>query len=93
VDGTYPQAAFTHLMGGYEGSYYAYAWAKVYAMDMFTAFEKGGLQNPAVGMRYRKEILEPGRAEEPDVLVKRFLGRPMSPNAYYADLGIKVGSK
>ena len=93
VDGTSPQGAFTHLMGGYEGSYYAYAWAKVYAMDMFTAFEKGGLQNPAVGMRYRKEILEPGRSEEPDVLVKRFLGRPMSPDAYYADLGIKVGSK
>ena len=93
VDGTTPQGGFGHLMGGYEASYYSYAWAKVYAMDMFTAFEKGGLQNPAVGMRYRKDILEAGRSEEPDVLVKRFLGRPMSPNAYYADLGIKVDSK
>ncbi len=93
VDGTRPQAGFGHLMGGYEASYYAYAWAKVYAMDMFTAFEKDGLENPKVGLRYRHDILEPARAEEPDVLVKRFLGRPMSPNAYYADLGIKVDSK
>jgi thimet oligopeptidase len=93
VPGTVPEAAFTHLMGGYEGTYYAYAWAKVYAMDMFTAFQKDGLQNPAVGARYRKDILAPARMLEPDVLVKNFLGRPMSPDAYYADLGIKVDAK
>jgi thimet oligopeptidase len=90
VPGTYREASFTHLMGGYEGTYYAYAWAKVYAMDMFTAFQKDGLQNPAVGTRYRHEILAPARSLEPDVLVQKFLGRPMKPDAYYADLGIKV---
>ena len=93
VPGTYREASFTHLMGGYEGTYYAYAWAKVYAMDMFTAFQKGGLQNPAVGARYRKDILAPARSVEPDVLVKNFLGRSMKPDAYYADLGIKVDAK
>ena len=93
VAGTYPEASFDHFMGGYEGTYYAYAWAKVYAMDMFTAFQKDGLQNPAVGARYRREILAPARSLEPDVLVKNFLGRPMKPDAYYADLGIKVDSK
>ena len=93
VAGTYAEASFTHLMGGYEGTYYAYAWAKVYAMDMFTAFQKDGLQNPAVGARYRKDILAPARMLEPDVLVKNFLGRTMKPDAYYADLGIKVDAK
>ena len=93
VPGTYREASFTHLMGGYEGTYYAYAWAKVYAMDMFTAFQKDGLQNPAVGARYRKDILAPARSVEPDVLVKNFLGRSMKPDAYYADLGIKVDAK
>ena len=93
VAGTYAEASFTHLMGGYEGTYYAYAWAKVYAMDMFTAFQKDGLQNPAVGARYRKDILAPARMLEPDVLVKNFLGRPMKPDAYYADLGIKVDAR
>ena len=90
VPGTYREASFTHLMGGYEGTYYAYAWAKVYAMDLFTAFQKDGLQNPAVGMRYRQDILAPARMLEPDVLVTKFLGRPMKPDAFYADLGMKV---
>ena len=90
VPGTYREASFTHLMGGYEGSYYAYAWAKVYAQDMFTAFQKDGLQNPAVGARYRNDILAPARAIEPDVLMQKFLGRPMKPDAFYADLGLKV---
>jgi Zn-dependent oligopeptidase len=57
---------------------------------MFTAFQKDGLQNPAVGLRYRNEILAPARTFEPDVLVQRFLGRPMKPDAFYADLGMKV---
>ncbi len=90
VPGTHREASITHFMGGYEGTLYAYAWAKVYAMDLFTAFRKEGLANPAVGMRYRNEILAPARMFEPDVLVRRFLGRPMQPDAYYADLGIKV---
>jgi thimet oligopeptidase len=93
VPGTFRQASIDHFMGGYEGGLYAYPWAKVYAMDMFTAFQKGGLQNPAVGMRYRREILAPARTVEPDVLVKRFLGRPMKPDAFYADLGMDVGAK
>ncbi len=93
VEGTWRQAGIDHFMGGYEGGLYAYPWAKVYAMDMFTAFKKDGLQNPAVGMRYRKDILEPARTFEPDVLVRRFLGRPMQPDAFYADLGMKVDAK
>ena len=93
VAGTYRQASVDHFMGGYEGGIYAYPWAKVYAMDMFTAFQKDGLQNPAVGMRYRQEILAPARTFEPDVLVQRFLGRAMKPDAFYADLGMKVDGK
>ena len=33
------------------------------------------------------------REFEPDVLVQKFLGRPMTPDAYYADLGITVDGK
>ncbi len=84
VPGTHPQAAFGHLMGGYDAGYYGYLWSQVYAQDMFTAFLKGGLENPAVGMRYRKDILEPAKTYEPDVEVTRFLGRPMSPAAFDA---------
>jgi Zn-dependent oligopeptidase len=81
--GTHPQAGFGHLMGGYDAGYYGYLWSKVYAQDMFTAFEAGGLESPIVGARYRHDILEPARELEPDAEVKAFLGRPMDPTAFY----------
>ena len=87
--GTHPQASFGHLMGGYDAGYYGYLWSKVYAQDLFTAFQIGGLENPAVGMRYRRDILAPARLLEPDVEVQHFLGRPMSPDAFYQEFGLK----
>jgi thimet oligopeptidase len=88
VDGTHPQAGFGHLMSGYDAGYYGYLWSKVYAQDMFSAFKKAGLENAAVGRRYRADILAPARTYEPDAEVAAFLGRPMSPTAFYAELGI-----
>lgn len=64
-----------------------------YAKDLFTAFQKEGLQNPAVGARYRQDILAPARMLEPDVLVKNVLGRSMSPQAHDAYLGIKFETR
>jgi thimet oligopeptidase len=86
--GTHPQASFGHLMGGYDAGYYGYLWSLVYAQDLFTAFQTGGLENPAVGSRYRQDILQPARTYDPDVEVKHFLGRAMNPNAFYAQFGI-----
>jgi thimet oligopeptidase len=88
VDGTHPQAAFGHLMGGYDAGYYGYLWSKVYAQDMFSRFAALGLTNPAAGMEYRRDILAPARLQEPDQEVRAFLGRPMSPDAFYKELGI-----
>jgi thimet oligopeptidase len=88
VEGTHPQSAFGHLMGGYDAGYYGYLWSKVYAQDMFSRFAAEGLTNPTVGMAYRRDILAPARLEEPDQEVRAFLGRPMSPNAFYKELGI-----
>ncbi len=85
---TIPQASFAGFMGGYDAGYYGYLWSKVFAQDMFTVFEQGGLENPAIGMRYRREILEPGGAREPDELLARFLGRPVRTEAFYQALGL-----
>jgi len=87
VPGTIPEASFGHLAGGYDAGYYGYLWSRVYAQDMFTVFQKGGLENPAVGARYRKDILEPGGSVEPDQLLRNFLGREPSYDAFYKDLG------
>lgn len=89
VEGTHPEAAFGHIMGGYDAGYYGYLWSKVYAQDMFTIFEKYGLENPVIGMKYRTEILEPARLREPDDEVRAFLGRAMNPDAFYTALGLR----
>jgi Zn-dependent oligopeptidase len=75
-------------MGGYDAGYYGYLWSKVYAQDMFTVFQSYGLLSPVAGARYRKEILQPGATSEPDALVRNFLGRPLSYDAFYKDIGI-----
>jgi thimet oligopeptidase len=86
--GTIPAASFLPIMGGYEARYYGYAWSRVFAQDIFTVFQQGGLENPEVGMRYRREILEPGGMVEPEKLLENFLGRPVSYEAFYRELGI-----
>lgn len=91
--GTIPAASFLPVMGGYDAGYYGYAWSRVYAQDLFSAFEGGHLDDPAVGMRYRREILEPGATREPDDLVRRFLGRESTPDAFYRLLGAGVGAR
>ncbi len=88
VEGTHPESAFGHLMGGYDAGYYGYLWSKVYAQDMFSRFKTEGLTNPAAGMAYRRDILAPARLQEPDQEVSAFLGRPMNPDAFYRELGI-----
>jgi len=88
VPGTYFEASFGHLMGGYDAGYYGYLWSKVYAQDMFTVFQRAGLLSPIAGMRYRKDILQPGATYEPDVLVRNFLGRPLNYDAFYKYFGI-----
>jgi thimet oligopeptidase len=91
--GLLPQAAFTHLTGGYSAGYYSYVWSKVYAQDLFTAFKAGGLESPIVGARYRKYILEPAQIYEPDVLVQNFLGRPISEDAFLGEFTAAPAAK
>jgi thimet oligopeptidase len=88
AQGTFPEASFIFLMDGYDAGYYGYLWSRVHAADLFTAFQQGGLENAAVGLRFRREVLEPGATVEPDELIRRFLGRPPRSDAFYAELGL-----
>jgi Zn-dependent oligopeptidase len=87
-ENTWPEAAFGHIMGGYEAGYYGYLWSKRYAQDMFTRFEREGILDPKAGRAYRDDVLAPSGTEEPGVLVQRFLGRPVNDSAFYRELGI-----
>ena len=82
--GTHPQVASGHLMDGYDAGMYGYPWSCVYAQDLFTAFAAAPL-DPSVGMRYREMILAPARSQEPDDELANFLGRPMSPTAFFSE--------
>jgi thimet oligopeptidase len=83
------QAGFGHLFG-YDAAYYGYLWSKVYGDDMYTAFEEGGILNPEVGMRYRREIYERGGTLDAAELVRNFLGREPNNRAFLEDLGLSV---
>lgn len=79
------QASFPHL-AGYGASYYTYRWSKVIADDLFTRFAKEGLRNPKTASDYRRLVLAPGGTKPAAELVQDFLGRPISTNAYKAEM-------
>lgn len=81
-------AGFGHLMG-YDAKYYGYTWSRVFAADMFTRFEKEGILNEKTGMDYRKLILEPGASKEEVGMVREFLGREPSNEAFLKEIGVK----
>jgi thimet oligopeptidase len=81
VDGTYFHESFGHL-DGYSAIYYTYMWSLVIAKDLFRPFREAGLMDAAVARRYRRAILEAGGSKPAAELVKDFLGRPHSFEAY-----------
>lgn len=85
VEGTMFPASFSHIASGYAAGYYGYMWSEVLALDMLSKF-KGDMLNPATGRRYRDLILAQGGQEEPMKLVRRFLGREPSSEAFFAEI-------
>jgi thimet oligopeptidase len=81
VPETYFQESFGHLEG-YSAIYYTYMWSLVIAKDLFGVFRREGLVNPEPAARYRKAILEAGGGRPAAELVKSFLGREASFDAY-----------
>ena len=77
-------------MSGYSAGYYGYLWSKVYAEDMFSVFESEGILNPEVGMRYRKEILEPSGSRSAFESLEAFLGRKPNAEAFIKGLGLEA---
>ncbi len=83
VPGTYLQASFGHL-NGYSAIYYTYMWSLVIAKDLYTPFQSTGVFNTETAGRYRKTVLNPGGSKPAAELVKDFLGRDYSFEAYAA---------
>jgi thimet oligopeptidase len=82
-------ANFGHLMEGYDASYYGYVWAEVLADDIFALFQKDGILNSKLGLRYRQTILAKGGSLEANALLQQFLGRSPSDQAFFRKLGLE----
>ncbi len=79
------QDSFGHL-NGYSAIYYTYRWSKVIADDLFTRFQADGLRNAGTAAEYRAKILARGGTAPAAELVRDFLGRDISLDAYKADV-------
>jgi len=91
--GTNPIGNVGHLISGYVSSYYSYLWAQVYSSDLFAVFQKEGLMNKELGMKYRKEILAPGGTRDSMESLKIFLGREPNDKAFMHQNGFDTNTE
>ncbi|ORX48464.1 zincin [Piromyces finnis] len=83
IENTWPVAVFDHIVDGYDAGYYGYLWSQVYAADIyFSQFKKNGIFNPETGDRYRNIILKRGSTMNAMDILKEFLGREPSDDAF-----------
>jgi Zn-dependent oligopeptidase len=85
IEGTAFPCTFEHIASGYAAGYYGYMWAKVIALDLVAAFGQD-LMNTDTGRRFRDEILGRGSEQPARDLVERFLGRPVSSDAFFKEI-------
>ena len=85
VEGTQFPGTFEHIASGYAAGYYGYMWAKVIALDLISAFGSD-IMNGEAGRRFREMILSRGSEEPARELVERFLGRPVSSEAFFSEI-------
>lgn len=88
-----PIAKFGHLISGYVSGYYSYIWAQVYSDDLYDQFEKVGVMNPEMGMKYRKTILAPGGSRDSIESLRLFLGREPNQEAFLKRNNFNKGSE
>jgi thimet oligopeptidase len=81
VPGTHFQSSFGHLVG-YDAGYYGYQWALSLSRDVLTRFKRDGLLSPTAARAWRDEVLAKGGGEDERAMIRRFLGREPSHEAY-----------
>jgi thimet oligopeptidase len=89
-EGTHFECGFGHL-NGYSAIYYTYMWSLVIAKDLFQQFkERGDLLDPMQAGKYRRLILQPGSSRPAADMVREYLGREPSFEAFAAWLDARL---
>ncbi|MCP4601790.1 MAG: Zn-dependent oligopeptidase [Proteobacteria bacterium] len=79
--GTCTYCSFDHL-ADYTSAYYTYMWSLVLTKDLVQRFKTAGMMDKATAVEYRKQILEPGGSVDADQMMKIFLGKEYSFEAF-----------
>ncbi len=85
IEGTRDYASFGHLYG-YGAKYYTYQWSDSIAEELLSRFKKEGLRNTKTARDYRERILAKTGTKPAAELVKDFLGRDFTINAFVEKL-------
>jgi thimet oligopeptidase len=80
-DGTHMHASFGHL-NGYGAKYYTYQWSNSIAEELLSRFKKEGLRNKKTANDYRQLVLAKTGTKPASELVRDFLGRDFTVEAY-----------
>ena len=88
MTGLHTYASDTHL-NSYSALVYTYLWSKVIAVDLKTRFSVEGMHNIATAKAYLRTVLAPGASEDGNDLIRNFLGRPFSFEAFQARFSIE----
>jgi oligopeptidase A len=84
---------FSHIFaGGYAAGYYSYKWAEVLSSDAYGAFEEGGVLNPEIGERFRREVLAAGGSRPALESFVAFRGRKPQIDALLRHNGMTVSA-
>lgn len=90
VEGSMISPQFSHIFsGGYAAGYYSYKWAEVLDADAFAKFKETGIFNRTTANEFRKNVLEKGGSEAPDLIYRRFRGQDPTIDAMLMRDGIR----
>lgn len=75
-------AQFSHMVQGYDASYYSYAWSLIYAVDIFDTLFDGQDDITTPGVKFREIVLRNGGLKNPLEYLTTLLGRAPNSEAF-----------